>query len=202
MCLFFIPHLPIISHPTKILESLHPRAYALEGIKFGMIKKSRYEEIFQELKEINPQENIIWIGRSSQVIHFSAYTLCILCGVLIVPLFIALYLYLHTKHTIYVLTQERLRVYSGIFAKRIDDLELYRVKDTSYSQPLILRFFSLANIRLITSDATWQDSEIQGIEKGIALREKIRKIVEAARMKKGVREVDYYSRGNQGQPRF
>ena len=36
--LFFIPHLPIISQPTKILELLPPWAYALEGIKFGKIE--------------------------------------------------------------------------------------------------------------------------------------------------------------------
>lgn len=173
-----------------------------EGAKPKPIKKSSYELIYQELKELNPHENIIWMGRSSQVIHLTAYVLCFLFAPLIIPLFFALFLNLRTKNTIYVLTQERLRVYSGIIAKRIDDLELYRVKDTSYFQPMILRFFKLSNIQLITSDANWQDSDIQGIENGIALREKIRKIVEAARIKKGVKEVDYYSRPNSPSPRF
>lgn len=159
------------------------------------VSKSEYNHIYKEIEESNPNEKIIWIGRSSQFIHSAAYIMCFLFCWLIFPIFIAWYLNESTKHTIYVLTQERLRVYSGIIIKRIDDLELYRVKDTIYMQSFILRFFGLSNILLITSDVSWGDSSIPGIENGIMIREKIRKLVEAIRVKKGVTEIDYYTRG-------
>jgi len=148
------------------------------------VTKDEYQLIYDELKDINPDETIIWMGRSSQLIHLGAYVICLLFCLLFFPLLIAYYLYLQTKHTIYVLTNERLRVYSGIFIKRIDDVELYRVKDTIFLQPFLLGKFGFSNIQLITSDSPGGESQIQGITNGRLLREKIKNVVEAAREKK------------------
>ena len=166
------------------------------------VSKSEYQQIYDELKEIDPNETIIWIGRSSQLIHLVAYFFCFLFAWLLFPLLIAYILSLQTKHTIYVITNQRLRVYSGIFVRRIDDVELYRVKDTIFLQPFLLGRFGFSNIQLITSDATWGDSLIPGVSNGRMLREKIRNIVEIAREKKGVREVDYYTRGGPMPPKL
>lgn len=163
-------------------------------IKPRPIKKTMYAEIYHELQSINPDETILWIGKSSQLINLMAFIVCAIFSFLLVPILIAYIIYLQTKNKIYVLTTERLRVYSGIITKQINDLELYRVKDTRYEQPFLFRFFGLSNIQLFTSDITWGESVIPGIENGMTLREKIRKIVEAARAKKGVREFDYYTR--------
>lgn len=171
----------------------HGLPLSAKVIKPRPIIQSTYDAITKELKEENPDEKVLWIGRSSQIIHIGAYIICFLTGFLIFPLIIALIIYLQTKNTIYVVTQERLRVYSGIFTKRIDDLELYRVKDTVYIQPFIFRFFNLCSIQLYTSDMTWKQSAIQGIENGMALREQIRRIVESSRINKGVREIDYFT---------
>jgi membrane protein YdbS with pleckstrin-like domain len=154
---------------------------------------NEYQDIFDELRELDPDESIIWVGKSSQLIHVTAYLLCFLFCWLVIPLIIAYVIYLQTKHTIYVITDQRLRIYSGILVKRIDDVELYRIKDTTFIQPFILGRFGLSNIQLVTSDASWPNELIPGITNGRMLREKIRKIVEAAREKKGVREVDYYT---------
>jgi hypothetical protein len=164
-------------------------------IKHHRVTKSEYDQIFEELKNFDPNEPIIWMGKPSQAIHLFAYSVCFLFSWLIFPLLIALYLYEQTKRIVYVITDQRLRVYSGIFVKRINDIELYRVKDTIFIQPLTLRLFGLSNIQLITSDASWGNSVIAGITNGRMLREKIRHIVETVREKKGVREIDYYTRG-------
>jgi len=163
-------------------------------IKHHKMSKPEYDQIYEECQKLNPDEPILWMGKSSQAIHVVAYAICLLFGFLIFPLFIALYIYIQTKHTIYVITSQRLRLYTGIFIKRIDDVELYRVKDTVFLQPFFLRWFGLSNIQLITSDATWGDSMIQGIPNGRMLREKLRNIVELARERKGVKEIDYYTR--------
>jgi hypothetical protein len=163
-------------------------------IKPQPLKKNVYQRIYHELQEINPDETILWVGRSSQLVNSTTYCICFIFGILIFPLIIAYIVYLQTKNTIYVLTKERLRVYSGVITKNINDLELYRVKDTRYTQPFLFRFFKLSNIQLYTSDITWGESIISGIENGMALREQIRKIVEEARTQKGVKEFDYYTR--------
>ena len=177
------------STPTKNTQAISSN----ENSKKKLITDPAYQEIYEELHETDPNEAIIWIGRSSQAIHFLAYSICFLFFWLIFPLIVAYYLYLSTKRTIYVLTNQRLRVYSGIFIRRIDDLELYRVKDTVFLQSFLLGLFNCSNIQLFTSDATWGDSSIPGIENGRALREKIRKVVEINREHKGVSEVDYYA---------
>jgi membrane protein YdbS with pleckstrin-like domain len=157
--------------------------------------KSEYQVIYEELQEIDPDEMIMWIGHSTQAVHWVAYTICFLFFWLLFPLVIAYYLYKDTNNLTYVITDQRLRVYSGVFVKRIDDVELFRVKDTIYIKPFILGQFGFSDIELLTSDPTWGDSKIKGVKNGRILREKIRKIVNAARDKKGVREIDYYSHG-------
>ena len=164
-------------------------------IKHHKVTKTEYQQIYDELKQLDPNEPIVWMGKPSQVTNLFAYIVCFLFSPLLFPLVIAYYIYIKTKRTIYVITDERLRVYSGVFIRRIDDVELYRVKDTIYLQPFFLAWFGLCNIQLITSDATWGDAIIAGIPNGRMIREKIRHVVEKAREKKGVREVDYYTRG-------
>jgi len=164
-------------------------------IKHRKVTKSEYEQIYEELKDLDPNEPIVWMGKPSQVTNIVGFVSCFLFCWLLFPLAIAYYLYLRTQYTVYVLTNQRLRVYSGVLIKRIDDVELYRVKDTIFLQPFFLRWFGLSNIQLITSDSTWGDAMLQGIVNGRMLREKIRCIVEIAREKKGVREIDYYTRG-------
>jgi Bacterial PH domain len=178
-----------INTPTQAKQTVPSN----RNVKKEIVADLAYQEIYEELHETDPNEAIIWMGRSSQAIHFVAYIICFLFFWLIFPLIIAYYLYLSTKRTIYVLTNQRLRVYSGIFIRRIDDLELYRVKDTVFLQSFLLGLFNCSNIQLFTSDATWGDSSIPGIENGRALREKIRKVVEINREHKGVSEVDYYA---------
>lgn len=179
-------------------ESIKPTTFkekVVHKIKHHKVTKSEYEKIYDELRELNPDEPIVWMGKPSQAVNLAAYILCFLFCWMIFPFFIAYYLYLQTKHTVYVITDQRLRVYSGVFIKRIDDVELYRVKDTIFLQPFFLNWFGLSNIQLITSDATWGNAMLAGITRGRMLREKIRCTVEIAREKKGVREVDYYTHG-------
>ena len=164
-------------------------------LKHHKVTKTEYEKVYEELKQLDPDEPIVWMGKPSQVNNLVAFIICFLFSPLLFPLLIAYYIYLKTKHTIYVITAQRLRVYSGVFIKRIDDVELYRVKDTIYLQPFFLAWFGLSNIQLITSDASWGDAILAGIPDGRMLREKIRHVVETAREKKGVREIDYYTRG-------
>ena len=74
---------------------------------------------------------------------------------------------------------------------KTDELELYRVRDYKFEQPFFLRLFSLGNIVLQTSDKSDPQVVLSAIPNGEELREKLRTHVEACRMKKGVREVDF-----------
>ena len=78
----------------------------------------------------------------------------------------------------------------GVFSRRTDSLELYRVKDASFVQPFVMRLVGIGIVELETSDATTPVLQIRGVPDADALRERILKAVDAVRDRKGVRELD------------
>jgi len=65
----------------------------------------------------------------------------------------------------YVLYKDRFKVETGVFSKKIDYLELYRVEDLSSTQPFLLRILGLEHITLYTSDVSTPQVNIIGIKK-------------------------------------
>ena len=98
--------------------------------------------------------------------------------------------FLSIMTTSYELNSERFIVRRGILTRYTDDLELYRVKDYTVVQPLLLRIFGYGNVVLHTSDQTSPTVIISGITEAEDVKEKIRNLVEKARDAKGVREMD------------
>ena len=135
-------------------------------------------------------ETLVWRGPSSQWKNFGLYLVCGLFCWLIVPIFIALARFLQTKCKIYELTTERLKITEGVFSKKTDTLELYRVKDIETSQPFLYRLAGIENIRINTTDTTTPSVLIDAIPSQLSLSDKLRNQVEAVRVKKGVRELD------------
>ena len=136
------------------------------------------------------EERTVWLGTPSQVINLGAFLLLGLFFWLVIPLFIILWKWLVVKNMKYELTTERLRMRHGVLNKKLDELELYRVRDYKLDQPFFLRLFSLGNIILQTSDRTHPTVVIQAIPDAENLREQLRTYVEACRTRKGVRELD------------
>jgi uncharacterized membrane protein YdbT with pleckstrin-like domain len=92
--------------------------------------------------------------------------------------------------TTYEVVSEELRQYSGIFLRKHEYVELYRVKDFQIEKPLIYRIFGLGNLTIYTSDKTNPIFHLYAIrdpeEKQIILRG----LVELNRREKHVFEVD------------
>lgn len=78
-------------------------------------------------------------------------------------------------------------MHSGVFSKKTEELELYRVKDTKFYQPFFLRIFGLGNVVIMSSDTTTPISSIPAIKNAQNLREQIRQLVEDRREQKQVR---------------
>ena len=162
-------------------------------------------------------EHTVWQGTPSQIINLSQYllwglvfTVLLVSGVFIlksmdtipsgavamliviaaIPLVAAGWKWVIVANTKYELTTQRLRTRTGVFNKRLDELELYRVRDYKLEQPWFLRLFSLSNIVLQTSDKSTPQVVLRAIPRGDFLREQMRTYVEEARMRRGVREID------------
>ncbi len=138
------------------------------------------------------QEQLLWSGRPSQIVNLYAFIWCGLLFLLVVPIFVALWKWITIQCVRYDVTNQRFRVIQGVFSRRTDELELYRIKDTTLIQPFWSRIFSLANIVMTTSDMSTPSASIKAIpfEDAKQLRETLRSHVERLRERKRVREVD------------
>ncbi len=153
-------------------------------------------------------EEILWKGSPSQVLNLGKYAFALVIAVgivvaglvsamppiwiaLILPLGWAVWIFIETRATRHELTTERIRLCAGVFNQQMDDVELYRVKDTSMERPFWYRVFGLSTLIIETSDRSQPRIEIKAVHRGDELRETLRKQVEFWRDKKRVREVDF-----------
>jgi uncharacterized membrane protein YdbT with pleckstrin-like domain len=92
----------------------------------------------------------------------------------------------------YEVTEDRLIILRGIFRKSIDEVELYRVKDIRIDFTLINQWADIGTITVLSSDETTRDAPltIPHVERARTRREELRLLVDAARQKRSVREVD------------
>jgi uncharacterized membrane protein YdbT with pleckstrin-like domain len=135
-------------------------------------------------------ENLVWQGRPSQWTNLGVYVFCALTFWAIVPILYAGWRYLVTRCVRYEVTTERVSVETGVLSRRLEELELYRVKDTAFDQPLLLRLVGLGNVILRSSDRSDPELVLRALPDGRQLRENIRGATEKMRERKRVRELD------------
>lgn len=151
-------------------------------------------------------ENTLWKGSPSQWLNIGPFTAAVLLSVgiiiggmffppawagLALPLGYLLWKYLVVRTQVFELTTERLRITRGVINQHVDEIELYRVKDTLMVRTWWMRLTGLASIQLETSDRSMPQLVIPAIQGGSEMRELLRKQVEAQRDKKRVREMDF-----------
>lgn len=92
----------------------------------------------------------------------------------------------------YEVTDDRLILHRGILVKSIDEVELYRVKDARIDFTIINQLADIGTITITSSDETTRDAPlvIRDVAHARARREKLRELVNAARLNRGVREID------------
>jgi len=92
----------------------------------------------------------------------------------------------------YELTEERLIIRRGLIAKSLDEIELYRIKDVRISFSIINQIAGIGTIGIASSDETTRNGDliIRDVERAQPRREELRRLVDIARQKRRVREVD------------
>jgi uncharacterized membrane protein YdbT with pleckstrin-like domain len=131
-------------------------------------------------------EQIQWTGHPSQWQNLGWFLACLL----LLPIPFALWKWLETRHTVYTLTDQRLKFIRGVLSRTTEDLELYRVRDTRFEQGFFERLLGLGRIRLYTTDETSPEIVLPYIADAEGVRERIRALVEARRDAKRVRYLD------------
>lgn len=94
------------------------------------------------------------------------------------------------------ISTERLKMFEGVLNRSVDEIELYRVKDTQIQQPILYRLFGLGHVILETSDRSHPKATLNAIKDPREVGEILRREVESLRDKKRVREVDFDESGD------
>lgn len=163
-------------------------------------------------------EKAVWRGSSSQLVNLGSFLLCgllaaavitaavllrrtlaplgfygvlLVAAIVLIVLFPALLRWLRVRFQVYEVTSQRLKLTSGIFSRRTQIMELYRVKDYSMHEPFWMRLFKLGTITVITADPTNPQIQLQAIPRAAALLDELRRHVEVCRDAKRVRQVDF-----------
>jgi uncharacterized membrane protein YdbT with pleckstrin-like domain len=136
------------------------------------------------------EEHAVWQGRPSQMVNLATFAACGLLLWLVVPIFVAAQRFLEVHFTRYVLTSERFEITTGVLSRRIDQVELYRVKDLGVEEPLALRMVGLGNLIVRSSDRSHPTLVLRGVRECRLLRDQVRGLVEKRRDEKRVHELD------------
>jgi len=89
----------------------------------------------------------------------------------------------------YVITPETIRISTGIFFKRTDYVELYRVKDYILTRPFLLQLFGLMNLTLKSTDSENPIVWLRGIPASDPV-DTLRAYVQAARRDNKIFEIN------------
>jgi membrane protein YdbS with pleckstrin-like domain len=159
----------------------------------------------------NAAEEELWRGHPSQILNFKLYAgwtlillgvlsaiavrpdfllLLALAGIALLALLQIAWRNLRLRAIGYVVTTQRVRVIAGIFSKDIQEIELFRVKDTQVQQGFIPRLFGLGTITILSGDKRNPTLVLRGIPHAIELRERLRQEIMLLRQRYGVREMD------------
>jgi uncharacterized membrane protein YdbT with pleckstrin-like domain len=110
----------------------------------------------------------------------------------VAAILIVLWKWIQNMAARYDICPDRLIVREGIFIKSLDEVELYRVKDVRLDFSLVNQMAGIGTITVTSSDETTRGTPLtlRHVEKAAHRRETLRGLVEAARQKRRVREID------------
>jgi len=136
------------------------------------------------------EEQSLWKGSPAQVVNLGVYLVCLLLCWLVLPIFYALWRWIDTRLTEYELTSQRLVYRSGVFNRKTEEIELYRVRDSSLDEPLLLRLFGAGNVVIYAADSSAPSLVLRAVQGAMDVRQKLRAAVEMVREQKRVRTIE------------
>ena len=116
-------------------------------------------------------------------------------GVLLAPVGIGLILLARAWYLVastrYRLTSQRLFAQTGLIAKNLEEVELFRVKDVTLSQGVLDRLLGVGTVTVLSTDDTAPRLELRGVLRPMEVKEQIRTAFRAARQREGLRTGEF-----------
>lgn len=159
----------------------------------------------------DPGEIEVWRGSPSQWTNLGTYLFCLLLAVglaaayflvpqinaypaalavVAIPVLWILIRWIATRCIRYEITNQRVKITTGLLSRRTSEIELYRVRDYSLVEPFWLRLIGCGHIVLVTSDRTNPQIMLRAVSGAAALKDQIRQHTELMRQRRGVRDLE------------
>lgn len=133
-----------------------------------------------------PAEELLFEGRPAAIPGVGALVVAILTLGLA-----ALYFWVQSRGVSYKVTNRRVMVERGVLSKRLEQIDVFRIRDFVVERPFGQRLLGTGNIQLLTADPTTPSLELRALKTDVvALYEKLRAAADADRTRRGVRVVD------------
>lgn len=104
-------------------------------------------------------------------------------------LFVLLYRFICLRRIRYRVGEEQLVCERGLFCRKVDYMELYRIVDFQEHQSLLQQFCGLKTVVILSTDRNTPRLELIGIRHGNSIVPLIRERVEYNKRKKGIYEI-------------
>ena len=103
----------------------------------------------------------------------------------------AVWFWLKSINTQYLITSQRIVIETGIFSRAIDTLEIYQIDDIQLDKPLNQRLMGTGNILLLTRDISAPKILLERLPLDVReLYEQMRPCIQEARFRFHVRDED------------
>ena len=128
------------------------------------------------------------VGALVSVIMPFAMPLALIAGALLLagslPVFVSVEF--RRRATSYRVSTRTIDIEEGVFARRINTMQLWRVRDVVFEQSLTQRILGVASIRLLGHDDTTPTVELGGLSNGRAVFEEVKLAIDLARQSRNV----------------
>jgi membrane protein YdbS with pleckstrin-like domain len=136
------------------------------------------------------EEEVIWEGHPT----WRAWALRWIAGWLLLPvlggIFLLVSVWIRTRSTRWKLTSRRIEIESGFLSKRVDTLELWRVRDVEFHQSLVDRIVGVSSLSITAHDGSSPVLQVRGAPGGRAVYDRLMSALMIARQQRGVMNLN------------
>jgi uncharacterized membrane protein YdbT with pleckstrin-like domain len=136
------------------------------------------------------EEQVIWQGGAS----WKAWAGSWILGWMLLPILLGAFLlvsvWMKTKGVRWKVTSRRIEREAGLLSKRVDTIELWRIRDVEYRQSLLDRMFGVSSLVVTAHDGVSPVLVIRGMPASRASYDSLMSAVMEARQQRGIMNLN------------
>jgi uncharacterized membrane protein YdbT with pleckstrin-like domain len=136
-----------------------------------------------------PTEEVIWEGRPT----WRAWAWTWILGWILLPVLVGGLLlasvWIQMRSSRWKLTSRRIEVETGLLGRRVDTLELWKIRDVEFRQTLMDRLTGVSSLWVTAHDGTYPALDLRGLPGDRAIYDRLMNAVMQARQQRGVLNV-------------